>query len=111
MLMSLWIIILFSSFKIFLNLPSPIQITSFKPFYLNEKEVLFELDYKSDEKVDIICIFEPYLNNIIFGKMSLFSNITTFENNKINNEIYEKTFIFKTKTSIIINSSDIWNKG
>ena len=59
-----------------LNSPSPIRINSFSPYYLNTNEVLFEFEYDSSEKSDIICNFSPYPNEIIYGEITLYKNDT-----------------------------------
>ena len=106
--------ILFLSCSIFihvLTIPSPIKINSFTPFYIISNQTLFEFNYTSEKKTDIICIFKPYLNKIIFGKMFLSTNITKFQDSNANESIYEKEFFFDQINSIVINSSDVFNIG
>ena len=105
---------LFLSFTFFihvLTILSPIKINSFTPFYIISNQVLFEFEYTSEIKTDIICIFKPYLNKIIFGKMFLSTNITKLQDSNANESIYEKEFFFDQINSIVINSSDIFNIG
>ena len=112
--MALTFIIIFSLFNNILNLPSPIKINSYNPFYITTNEVLFEFEYKSEEKTDIICIFKPYLNEIIFGKMEFFTNSEILKNKNTTNiteSFYMRTFFFKRQDYITINSSDPFNLG
>ena len=87
------------------NLPSLIKVNSFVPYYITTDEVLFQFEYNSEEKTDIICFFEPYVNEIIFGEMKLY-------NNSIDEEIYyNKTFYFAKKGYIVVNSKNNYNIG
>ena len=103
--------IFFSLFISILTLPSPIKINSFTPFYINTNEILLEFEYKSEKKADIICIFKPYLNEMIFGKISLSKNIEDFEKQNKSGAIYMNEFIFNGQNAIIINSTDSANEG
>ena len=100
--------ILFISFFTFIsNLPSPTKINSFTPFYISSNEILFEFEYNSEEKTDLICEFNPYLNEIIFGDMTLYINSI----NMTDSFNHKEKFFFKEKEHIIINSKKGNNKG
>jgi hypothetical protein len=60
-----------------LNLPLPIKINYFSPFYISSNETLFEFEYNSEEKTDIICVLKPYSNEAIFGKLDFFTNLNS----------------------------------
>ena len=112
--MAISFIILLTFVSNIVNLSPIIKIDSSTPFYITTNEVLFEFDYKSKEKTDIVCILKPYLNEIIFGKMMLSTNLTTFENLDLTNEteiVYMKTFLYDGLNYIILNSSDPFNEG
>ena len=105
---------IFFSFSFFihvLTIPSPIKINSFTPFYIDSNEILLEFEYTSEIKTDIICIFKPYLNKIIFGKMFLSTDISKLQDLKENETIYKKEFFYDKINTIIINSSDVFNIG
>ena len=107
--MSIAFIILFSFLNIVINIPSPIKIDSSNPFYITSNEILFEFHYKSEEKTDIIFIFKPYLNNVIYGKVEVFTNMSIYQNkaaNNSNDNIFTQTFIFNEQNYITINSSN-----
>ena len=112
--MSIIVIIFFSFLNNIINIPSPIKIDSSSPFFISSNEILFEFDYKSQEKTDMIFIFKPYSNGIISGKMKLFSDIELFQNeslNDANEKIFTQTFFFNGQNYITINSSDPFNIG
>jgi len=97
------IFMFFSFFMPILNSPSPIRINSFSPYYLNTNEVLFEFEYDSSEKSDIICNFYPYPNEIIYGEITLYENDT--------NEKFKEKIFFNEESHITINTKSIYNKG
>ena len=112
--MDVYFIILFSFFSHILNIPSPIKINFFTPFYIKSNDILFEFEYKSESKTELVCIFKPYLNEVIFGQILLFTNLTNFQNNDANNitdAVYMKKFIYNKQNSLIINSPNIFKKG
>ena len=109
--MSIILNILLSLFIFSLNLPSPIKINSFTPSYITSNEVLFEFEYKSENKADIICFFKPYLNEQVKGKISLSTNLTTFQNPNMTGKVYINEFMFNTPYSLVINSSNAFNEG
>lgn len=86
-----------------LNSPSPIHINSFSPYFLTTNEALFEFEYDSSEKSDIICNFYPYPNEIIYGEITLYKNDTY--------EKFKEKFIFNEESHITINTKSIYNKG
>ena len=86
-----------------LNSPSPIHINSFSPYFLTTNETLFEFEYDSSEKSDIICNFYPYPNEIIYGEITLYKNDTY--------EKFKEKFIFNEESHITINTKSIYNKG
>lgn len=112
--MSISIILLFSFLNAIINIPSPIKINTSSPFYIISNEILFEFNYNSEEKTDIIFVFKPYSNGIIYGKIESFNNLELFKNDSLNNAsemIFSQTFFFKGINYITINSSDPFNIG
>ena len=109
--MSLNLNIFLSLFITILNLPSPIKINPFTPFYITLNEILFQFEYNSEKKSDIICFFKPYLNEPVSGKMHFYTNLTYFQNLDLKGKIYTKEFMFDEPYSIVINSSNIFNEG
>ena len=109
--MSININIFFSLFITIINIPSPIKINSHKPFYITSNEILFQFEYKSDTKTDIICYFKPYLNELILGKMYFFTNLTNFQNLENEKGISMNDLMFDAPYSIVFNSTNIYNEG
>ena len=96
--MSISIILLFSFLNAIINIPSPIKINTSSPFYIISNEILFEFNYNSEEKTDIIFVFKPYSNGIIYGKIESFNNLELFKNDSLNNAsemIFSQTFFLK----------------
>ena len=112
--MSISFIILFCFLNFVINITSQIIINTSSPFYIISNEILFEFEYKSEEKTDIVFIFKPYSNGIIYGKIEFFTNLELFQNESLNNtteRIFTQTFFFKGQNYITINSSNPSNKG
>ena len=105
--MSININIFFSLFITIINIPSPIKINSHKPFYITSNEILFQFEYKSDTKTDIICYFKPYLNELILGKMYFFTNLTNFQNLENEKGISMNDLVFDAPYSRVFNSTNI----
>ena len=99
------ILLLISFLPCILNIPSPININSFSPFYISINEIVFQYEYNSDEKTDIICFFNPYLNETVYGEMKLYINNITEES------FFNETFFCSLKNYIIINSNNNKGKG
>lgn len=78
--MSINLNVFLSLFITIINIPSPIKINSHNPFYITSNEILYQFEYNSEIKTDIICFFKPYSNEPILGKMYLFTNLTNFQN-------------------------------
>ena len=96
--MSITFMLIFSLLNMILNLPLPIKINYFSPFYISSNETLFEFEYNSEEKTDIICVLKPYSNEAIFGKLDFFTNLNSYKNEIYTNAaIYTKTFFLMGK--------------
>ncbi len=114
--MSITFIILFSFLNKVINMPSIIKIDSSIPFYITSNEILFEFNYKSEKKTDIIFIFNPFSNNDdIYGKIEIFTNLDIYQNktaaNNTKENIFSQNFIFNGQSYITINSSNPVNIG
>ena len=114
--MSITFIILFSCLNKIINMPSITKIDSSFPFYITSNEIIFEFNYKSEEKTDIIFIFNPFSNNYdIYGKIEIFTNLDMYQNktaaNNTKENIFSQNFIFNGQNYITINSSNPVNIG
>ena len=114
--MSIHLIVFFYFLNTILNIPTPIKIDSSTPFYITSNEILFEFDFKSEEKTEMIFVFNPYSKSVIYGNMELFTNIEIIQNEsaiKTSEMVYDQIFYFKGQkyNYISINSSIVSNLG